>query len=65
MYITHHKLVPKPDNVHATLPHEILSDEVRAILAKHGVRQEKYYFEDNGFYFFIYLDNGDRIDCAL
>ena len=65
MYITYHKHIDKSHHVTATIPHEILSDELRAAIAQRGVKQDKYYFEDNGYFFFIYLDNGDRIDCQL
>lgn len=65
MHITYHKEIERPEHITATIPHEILSDALKAALAERGVKQEKYYFRDNGFYFFLYLDNGDRLDYSL
>lgn len=63
--MTYHRLVSKPDDVVNTIPHEVLSELLRGYIESHNVKQDKYFFEDNGFYFFIYLDNGDRIDYSL
>lgn len=65
MIITYHKEIGKTTKVVNTILHTILSNEVKAFIKEHNVEQERYYFYDNGFYWFIYLDNGDRIDIQL
>lgn len=65
MYITYHQQIKKPVEVQNTIPHEILRKELRDKLKEWKVEQERYFFNDNGFYWFIYLDNGDRIDTRL
>ena len=63
MYITYHPEITKPDNITSQLPHAVLSEELKSTLKEWDCVQPKYYFKDNGMYFFLYLDNGDRIDC--
>lgn len=66
MYITYHKEVSKPVGIHSnSLPHIILDKEVRELIEKYDAVQEFYYWRNNGYYFFIYLDKGDRIDIEL
>ena len=65
MTITYHQEVERPDKVTNTIPHEILSEELKDFLKESNVVQKKYYFYDNGFFFFLYLDNGDRVDIAV
>lgn len=63
--ITYHYDVPKTDNIESTISHEVLSLELKEYLERKGVQQERYYFDDNGYYFFIYLNNGDRVDVSI
>lgn len=65
MYITYHQQIKKPIEVINTIPHAILCKELQDKLKEWGVVQERYNFDDNGFYWFLYLDNGDRIDTKL
>lgn len=68
MYITYHKEVsiPEPESSAIdTIPHIVLSNKIQDFIEARGVKQERYYCYENGYYFFIYLDNGDRIDCSL
>lgn len=66
MYITYHKEVEKPKDVTAFIPHICLNQDIQNFITEHKCKQiDGYYVDSNGFYFFIYLDNGDRIDCSL
>jgi len=65
MYITYHQQIIKPVEVQNTIPLVILCKELQDKLKEWDVIQERYFFDDNGFYWFIYLDNGDRIDTRL
>jgi phenolic acid decarboxylase len=70
MHITYHKQIPKDDEVVNTIPHEILCDEVKEFIREQQkirgkIEQKRYYFFDNGWFWFLYLDNGDRIDIAF
>lgn len=66
MYITYHKEITMPDKVKdCFIPHEILMQEIKEYIKdKKGV-QEVYNCGYNGYSFFIYLQNGDRIDCRF
>lgn len=63
--ITYHKEVPYKGVNEPTLPHCILDDKLKTYLENKEVKQDSYHFHDNGFYFFIYLNNGDRVDVML
>jgi len=65
MYITYHQQIKKTDDVKNTIPHKVLCNELKDKLKEWKVEQERYYFFDNGFYWFLYLDNGDRVDMSL
>lgn len=65
MNITYHKEIAKPDGVIASIPHAILDMGIRLFIDVKGCTQHEYYINHNDWYFFIYLDNGDRIDVAL
>jgi len=65
MYITYHQQIIKLVEVQNTIPLVILCKELQDKLKEWDVIQERYFFDDNGFYWFIYLDNGDRIDTRL
>lgn len=64
MYITYHKSI-QPVGDESLIPHEILNEELREFIESKGLKQDHYAFHDNGMYFFIYLDNGDRVDVTL
>lgn len=65
MYITYHLQIEKPSDVTNTIPHEVLNKEIQDFLKERNCIQKHYYFFDNGFYFFIYLENGNRVDVEL
>jgi hypothetical protein len=65
MKFTYHKNVPKPDDVQSTWYWEMLSEELKSFLTDKNQVQDRYFFEDNGYYVFIYLSNGDRVDIAI
>ena len=65
MKFTYHLKIKKPSDITNSIPFSVLSKELKLFLQEHNAVQERYYFEDNGFYFFLYLSNGDRIDCQL
>lgn len=64
MIFTYHEEIP-PKGTENLISHEALSDELKEFISKHNVEQDRYLFHDNGYYFFIYLNNGDRIDCKI
>jgi hypothetical protein len=65
MYITYHESVAlKGDE--CLIPFDILREEVREWISEQvGDVQKEYLCRTNGFYFFIHLSNGDRIDVKL
>jgi hypothetical protein len=63
--ITYHEAIQKPNNVVNTIPHDLLDDGVKNYIELVGAKQDRYHFLDNGFYWFLYLQNGDRIDIKL
>lgn len=65
MYLTYHRQIEKPEDVVNTIPHGVLSESAKDIISVYNCKQDRYYFDDNGFYFFLYLNNGDRIDIEL
>jgi hypothetical protein len=65
MYITYHKEIERPNHVNNKISHDVLSTELKKFIIEKDAEQQSYFFNDNGFYFFIYLDNGDRIDVEL
>lgn len=66
MYITYHKEITKPEEVTAFIPHICLHYNIQSFIEENNCAQKDgYYFDSNGFYMFIYLDNGDRIDVLL
>ena len=64
MLITYHKYIEKPNDL-KVINYLVLNNEIRDFLKERKCVQETYFFDSNNYYFFIYLDNGDRIDCAL
>ena len=65
MKFTYHKNVPKPEEVQSTWVWEMLSEELKTFLTDKNQIQNRYFFEDNGYYVFIYLSNGDRVDVKI
>lgn len=66
MYITYHKELTRPKKVNSFIPHQCLNEDIQKFIKEHNCQQvDGYYVDNNGFYFFIYLDNGDRIDVKL
>jgi len=65
MYTTYHEAIAKPDDVTSTIPHAVLADEIKAELQQWSVKEAAYFYDWNGYYFFLYLSNGDRIDVKL
>jgi hypothetical protein len=64
-YITYHEAITKSEKAITMVPHDVLSEELQDKLVKWNVKEDRYYFHDNGFYFFLYLSNGDRVDVLL
>lgn len=64
MYITYHKEVSIEKEL-ADFPHDCLDKEIRVFLLEMDVAQATYKVSSNGYYLFIYLNNGDRVDCRL
>ena len=64
-HITYHYAIPKAEDVTSTIRHEILNEELQVFIEGRGEKQEQYFFFDNGFFWFLYLDNGNRIDVML
>lgn len=65
MYITYHEQLAKPESVISFISAKLLSQDVVEFLNERNIHQDRYYFKDNGYYVFIYLENGDRIDIQL
>jgi hypothetical protein len=65
MYITYHQQIIKPSKITNTIPLVILCKELQDKLKEWNVIQKRYFFFDNGFYWFLYLDNGDRVDIEI
>ena len=64
-YITYHQSVKRPEDVQNTIPYVLLAKFIQDKLIEFNCVQKAYYFSDNGFYWFLYLDNGDRVDIQL
>ena len=64
MKITYHKYIETLNDL-PIINHLVLNKEITDFLEERKCVQQTYYFKENNFYFFIYLDNGDRIDCSL
>lgn len=62
MNITYHKEVTTKHTDLGYIPHELLHPNIKAYIETLDVKQAIYQITCNGYYFFIYLDNGDRID---
>jgi len=65
MYITYHEEIERPEGVDNNMPHMALNTDIRNYLEERGVAKRSYYTKMNGYYLFIYLFNGDRIDVKL
>lgn len=64
MYITYHKSVECPEGL-SSIPHQLLCSAVQKFITENNCLQKFYKVKSNSYYFFIYLNNGDRIDVAL
>lgn len=64
MYITYHKEVTL-DKDATYFPHSCLSKEIQDFIEEKKVKASSYLVATNGYYLFIYLCNGDRIDVCL
>lgn len=64
MYITYHQSIERKEEICNQIPFSILSKEIQDKLTEWNVVQKAYYFDHNGFYSFLYLDNGDRVDIG-
>lgn len=64
MKITYHKDLSFSGNMFK-VPHSVLNKEIQNFINEHVASQLEYLCSSNGFYFFIYLGNGDRIDVQL
>lgn len=66
MNITYHTNVPKKDSITSVVPHTILNEEIHKFIRELDLPfQRYYYYFNNAIYFFIYLNNGDRIDVEI
>ena len=65
MYITYHRNIIKPTEIKNTIPHIILNKEVQDKLKEVNAVQTEYFFLNNEFYCFLYLNNGNRLDIEL
>lgn len=64
MLITYHKEIsPKGNEIR--FPFDGFDEEIRSYLCKKLYLQEEYFISYNGYFLFIYLINGDRIDINL
>jgi hypothetical protein len=64
MYITYHQQItldPKAEY----FPHLCLHRDIQKFIEDHKVKAKTYLVTTNGYYLFIYLTNGDRIDVEL
>lgn len=64
MYITYHQQIildPKANY----FPHCCLHNSIQAFIEEKKVKAKTYLVTTNGYYLFIYLLNGDRIDVQL
>lgn len=64
MYITYHKKM-SCSGIMFKVPFSILNEEIQEVIIKSGNLQKEFTCCNNGFYFIICLDNGDRIDVQL
>jgi hypothetical protein len=65
MYITYHVNVPRDTKkVKTSIPHNVLNSVIQSFIIDRGIKQELYFIDCNGYYTFLYLDNGDRIDIS-
>ncbi len=64
MYITYHKEVELKDLTLPLIQHHMLHPDIQAKLAEFDINQSAYVIDSNGYYTFLYLDNGDRIDIS-
>lgn len=64
MTITYHKDIPV-DNHLTRVPHIMLDKKIRKFIKDKNVKQDTYPVKANPYWFFIYLDNGDRIDIQV
>jgi hypothetical protein len=66
MILTYRKECPIPEGRDISIiPHQVLSDQIKQILTEKNIRQRLYTCLYHLEYFFIYFDNGDRLDCEL
>ena len=65
MYITYHKEIALPESVTEEIAHKLLCSEVLDYLKARDIHQTNYYFHRGNVLYFLYLDNGDRIDIDL
>ena len=63
MHITYHKDV-QPEGGEISINHCILNKEIQDFIKDADAIQFYYQYDCNGYYTFLYLDNGDRIDIA-
>lgn len=64
MYITYHQSCDAPES-HIEMPFYTLAPEIQDKLKEWNVKQPEYKVGCNGYYLFIALDNGDRVDVHL
>ena len=65
MHITYHVNVQLDMNA-TYFPHSCLAKEIQDFIEGRNVRAKEYLLvKSNGYYLFIYLLNGDRIDVEL
>jgi hypothetical protein len=65
MYITYHEEISIGDKEVIDFPHGCLDITIKVYLENKGISQANYKVRSNGYYLFIYLDNGDRVDVKI
>ena len=63
MHITYHQNT-QPKGGEISINHCILNKEIQDFIKDTNATQLSYIYDCNGYYTFIYLKNGDRIDIS-
>jgi hypothetical protein len=64
MNITYHQQISL-DKEATYFPHSCLNKSIQDFIEERKVKEKMYLTSSNGYYLFIYLLNGDRIDVQL
>lgn len=66
MNITYHLSIELPKNkILGRIHHSCLNNEIQQLIINNNEKQDTYLIDFNGYYQFIYLKSGNRIDVQL